>query len=84
MTSLNMHFMHEHNQHHHKAVSTPEDPVSARLGEPIYIFWFRSIGGVYAWAWKLERQRLQRAGIPFFSWRNQMTRGAGSPSMTTS
>lgn len=72
MTSLNMHFMHEHNQHHHKAVSTPEDPASARLGEPIYFFWFRSISGVYAWAWKLERQGLQRAGIPFFSWRNQM------------
>ena len=56
MTSLNMHFMHEHNQHHHKAVSTPEDPASARYNEPLYLFWIRSISGVYIMAWKLEKQ----------------------------
>ena len=72
MTSLNMHFMHEHNQHHHKMVSTPEDPASARLGEPLYTFWWRSISGVYSWAWKLERKRLQRKGMPFLSLHNQM------------
>ncbi len=72
MTSLNMHFMHEHNIHHHRMVSTPEDPATARFGEPLYIFWFRSIFGVYGWAWKLERQRLKRKEMPFFSLKNQM------------
>lgn len=72
MTSLNMHFMHEHNNHHHKVVSTPEDPATARYGEPLYLFWFRSITGVYRWAWKLERNRLRHKGIPFFSLKNQM------------
>ena len=72
MTSLNMHFMHEHNQHHHKAVSTPEDPATAKYGEPIYFFWLRSMTGVYAWAWKLEKARLERERIPFWSLRNQM------------
>lgn len=72
MTSLNMHFMHEHNMHHHKMVSTPEDPATARFAEPVYQFWFRSLFGVYICAWKLERERLQRKGIPFWSFRNQM------------
>lgn len=72
MTSLNMHFMHEHNNHHHKAVSTPEDPATARFNEPLYLFWFRSITGVYAMAWKLERDRLKRENMPFFSLKNQM------------
>ncbi len=72
MTSLNMHFMHEHNLHHHKMVSTPEDPATAKFGEPLYFFWFRSITGVYAMSWKLERQRLQRKGISFWSLNNQM------------
>ena len=72
MTSLNMHFMHEHNIHHHRMVSTPEDPATSKLGEPVYFFWFRSIFGVYSWAWKLEKQRLKRKGIHFWSIRNQM------------
>lgn len=72
MTSLNMHFTNEHNNHHHKAVSTPEDPASSRYGEPLFIFWFRSITGVYAWSWKLERERLKRESLPFFSLKNEM------------
>ncbi|MCH2213707.1 MAG: alkane 1-monooxygenase [Flavobacteriales bacterium] len=72
MTSLNMHFMHEHNNHHHKAVSTPEDPATARYNEPLYLFWIRSMTGVYAMAWKLERDRLKRQKVSFFSWQNQM------------
>ena len=72
MTSLNMHFMHEHNQHHHKAVSTPEDPATARYNEPLFLFWVRSITGVYAMAWKLESARLKRKNISFLSFRNQM------------
>lgn len=71
-TSLNMHFLREHNIHHHQMVGTPEDPATAKYGEPVYIFWFRSILGVYYWAWKLERQRLKKKGIPFFSLRNEM------------
>ena len=72
MTSLNMHFMHEHNLHHHRMVSTPEDPATAKFGEPLYAFWIRSILGVYGWAWKLESQRLKKKGISFWSFQNQM------------
>lgn len=72
MTSLNMHFMHEHNVHHHQMVSTPEDPATARYGEPLYAFWIRSISGVYIWSWKLESRRLKKKEIPFLSFRNRM------------
>jgi alkane 1-monooxygenase len=72
MTTLNMHFMHEHNVFHHMAVSTPEDPASARFGEPLYAFWLRSMSGVYRKAWQLERERLRRDGHRFLSLHNQM------------
>ena len=72
MTSLNMHFMHEHNKHHHQMVSTPEDPATARYGELLYAFWFRSMFGVYVCAWKLEAERLRRKGHAFLSFKNQM------------
>ena len=72
MTSLYMHFFIEHNRGHHKLVSTPEDPASARYGEVLYTFWFRSIFGVYTLAWKLENERLRRKGLPVFSLKNEM------------
>jgi alkane 1-monooxygenase len=40
LTSLYMHFFTEHNKGHHKRVATPEDPSSARLGEPVLYFLF--------------------------------------------
>jgi alkane 1-monooxygenase len=72
LTSLYMHFFIEHNRGHHKNVSTPVDPASARLNEPIYTFWFRSIFGSYFSAIHLEKLRLQRAGSKTFSIKNEM------------
>ncbi|MFT7030720.1 MAG: alkane 1-monooxygenase [Marinoscillum sp.] len=72
MTSLYMHFFIEHNRGHHKNVSTSEDPSSARLGESLYSFWFRSVRFTYLSAWKLESQRLQRLGKSAFSISNEM------------
>ncbi|MCV9386944.1 alkane 1-monooxygenase [Reichenbachiella ulvae] len=72
LTSLYMHFYIEHNRGHHKNVSTPEDPSSARQGEPVYFFWVRSISMAYVSAWGLERNRLKSKGLPFFSLQNEM------------
>ncbi len=74
LTSLYMHFYIEHNRGHHKNVSTPQDPASARYNEPIYIFWFRSIIGSYFSALHLEKLRLERAGKKTFSFHNEMLR----------
>jgi len=67
-----MHFYIEHIHGHHKRVSTPHDPASSRLGESVYQFLPRTIVGSYLSAWELERRRLAKLGVSFYSWRNQM------------
>jgi len=74
LTALYMHFFIEHNRGHHKNIATDEDPASARYGETVYAFWFRSVFGGYKNAWKLEADRLKKIGISFWSWKNQMLR----------
>lgn len=72
LTSLYMHFIIEHNRGHHRRVATPEDPASARYGEAIYAFWFRSI--LFSWrsAWGIEVERLRKAGQVPLGPRNEM------------
>lgn len=70
LPSFYMHFFIEHNRGHHKHVSTPDDPASARYGEWIFTFWVRSVVGSYLSAWRLENDRVRRNGLPF--WQNEM------------
>ncbi len=51
LTSLEMHFIPYHNNGHHFNVATPNDPATARKGEMVYAFWFRSQLGSYVQAW---------------------------------
>lgn len=51
------HFRVEHVFGHHKHVSTPQDPASARKGETIYAFLPRSIFYSLLSAWKIEAKR---------------------------
>ena len=74
LPALYQHFFIEHNRGHHKNVATDLDPASARFGEPVYTFWLRSIGGGWRSAWRLERERLQKAGRPVWSRHNAMLR----------
>lgn len=74
LSSQYMHFFIEHNRGHHHNVSTEEDPASARYGEMIFIFWFRSVKDSYLDAWQLERSRLTRLRLAFWSWNNEMIR----------
>lgn len=72
LTSLYMHFFIEHNRGHHKNVSTDEDPASARYGEWLYSFWFRSVRDSWMDAWKLENIRLEKLGKKWYSLQNEM------------
>lgn len=74
MPVLYLHFFIEHNRGHHKKVATPEDPASAKKGQTLYAFWLHSLWGSYRSAWQLESQRLQHAGLPFWSIHNEMLR----------
>ncbi len=72
MSSLYMHFFIEHNRGHHKNVSTPEDPSSARFNEWLPVFWMRSVWQGYFSAWRLEAQRLKRKKLSPVHYTNEM------------
>jgi alkane 1-monooxygenase len=72
LTSLYMHFFTEHNKGHHKRVATPDDPSSARYGEMIYVFYFRTIIFSYLSAWHIANEEQKKKGRPSFSLRNEM------------
>lgn len=74
LPALYMHFTIEHNRGHHKNVGTDLDPASARQGQTVYAFWIQSVVGGYRNAWRLERERLARAGSPAISRSNEMLR----------
>jgi alkane 1-monooxygenase len=66
------HFTVDHILGHHRNVSTPGDPASARMGESIYKFARREIPGAFFEAWSLEKDRLARRGKPVWSTNNQI------------
>lgn len=70
--SLYMHFYLEHNFGHHQNVATNEDPVTAKYNEPIYSFWISAIRGELLSAIKIQKNRLSRKNISFFSLYNDM------------
>jgi len=72
LTSLEMHFLPYHNSGHHFNVATPNDPATARKGEWVYLFWFRSQIGSYLQAWQIESKRLNKKEQHWFSLSNKM------------
>lgn len=56
-TVLYMHFRIAHVYGHHSRAATLDDPASARLGESLYAFLVRSIGGQFREAWRFDRRR---------------------------
>lgn len=70
------HFHIEHNRGHHVHVSTPEDPASSRMGESIYQFVRRELPGTLKRAMKLETVRLDRLGLGFWHWKNDILQTA--------
>jgi alkane 1-monooxygenase len=72
LTSLYMHFFIEHNKGHHKRVATPEDPSSARYGEWIFMFYFRTILFSYISAWNIAIRDVRKKGHSAISFHNEM------------
>jgi alkane 1-monooxygenase len=66
------HFCIEHNRGHHVNVATPEDCVSARMGESIYRFVLREVPGAFRRGVMLERERLEKLGKGFCSLQNEV------------
>ncbi|MBO6573879.1 MAG: alkane 1-monooxygenase [Rhodothermales bacterium] len=72
LTTLNTHFIVEHNLGHHRRVATPEDPATGRSGESVYRFVVRSMINSYRSAWFIERERRGKRQLAFWSVRNEM------------
>ncbi|REJ83618.1 MAG: alkane 1-monooxygenase [Bacteroidetes bacterium] len=58
----NIYFFVDHLRVHHKWVGTDKDPATARKGESVHSFFFRSAGGQIRSSWKLECERLRSLG----------------------
>ena len=67
-----VHFFEEHNYGHHKNVGTFDDPATARKGEWLYTFVFRSIVMGWIGAWKIELKRLNRKGVSPISFKTEV------------
>jgi alkane 1-monooxygenase len=65
----------EHVHGHHRNVGTPADPATARRGEYIVGFVFRSTIGQLVSAYRHEKARLTRRGEPDRIWNNRFWRG---------
>ena len=72
LTSLYIHFFIEHNKGHHKNVATPNDPSSARLNEPVYTFYCRTIIYSYLSAWHIANDEMKKKGKPKYHFTNEM------------
>ncbi|WP_232110882.1 alkane 1-monooxygenase [Nocardia wallacei] len=66
------HFYVEHNKGHHARVATPEDPASGRLGESLWEFLPRSVIGGFRSGIRLERDRLRRRNLGWWSVHNNI------------
>ena len=64
------HFRTEHLLVHHRYVGTPRDAVTARYNENFYRFFLRVLPGSIFSAFQAEREKLARAGLPWWSSRN--------------
>lgn len=66
VTVLYEHFATEHVRGHHARIGTPEDPATARFGEPFWSFWRRTVPGQFRSAWRLETKRLGDEDMPLW------------------
>lgn len=68
------HFCVEHVLGHHRAVATPEDPATSRVGESFYRFYPRTVVGGLRSAWNIETERCLRKKVPAFSLADRRSR----------
>jgi alkane 1-monooxygenase len=57
------HWATEHVAGHHRRVATPEDPATARLGEPLPAFIVRSVAQTFVSSWRIETARNVRRDV---------------------
>lgn len=65
----------EHPYGHHFTVGTPADSSTAFRGESVYRYFLRTAPQDYQTAWAIEKDRLDKLGLPTMTWRNRLIQG---------
>lgn len=71
------HFALLHRHGHHRHLATLNDPATARLGENLYAFLWRSITGGLRFCWRVEARRLRCHGKSIWNPSNRLLQHAG-------
>lgn len=74
LKTLYMHFFLEHIYGHHKYVSTPIDPATARLNQSLYSFLYQTLMGSFKNSWDRELKKLEKTGQKSNIFANRMIR----------
>ena len=69
------HFCYAHVYNHHLELGCEDDPATAPRGRSIYLHLPKSYLGQSKFLYSMEKQRLERLGVPFLSWQNRWLRG---------
>ncbi len=69
------HFCYAHVYNHHLELGCEDDPATSPRGRSLYLHLAKSHLGQSKFLYSMEKQRLERMGVPFVSWRNRWLRG---------
>ncbi len=69
------HFCYAHVYNHHLELGCEDDPATSPRGRSLYKHLPLSYLGQSKFLYNMEKQRLQRIGVPFVSWQNRWLRG---------
>jgi alkane 1-monooxygenase len=72
LKSLYMHFYSEHLFGHHKYVSTPEDPATAKYNQSVYSFVIQSVTGSFVNTWNREKKIAAKKNLYKYGLGNRM------------
>lgn len=69
------HFCYAHVYNHHLELASEDDPATAPRGRSIYAHLPLSYFGQSKFLFDMEKNRLEKLGVPFLSWQNRWIRG---------
>ena len=69
------HFCYAHVYNHHLELASEDDPATSPRGRSLYMHFVKSYFGQSKFLYGMEKDRLNRLGVPFMSWQNRWLRG---------
>ncbi len=69
------HFCYAHVYNHHLELGCEDDPATSPRGRSLYLHLLKSYFGQSKFLYSMEKQRLERLGVPVLSWQNRWLRG---------